>query len=57
MALHCVYYSKSSKEALLKVINMGGDADTVAAITGQISGSIFGLDKEILSYYDYVRRY
>ena len=57
MALHCVYHSKSSKEAILKVVNMGGDADSVAAITGQISGSIWGLDKEILTLYDYLRKY
>lgn len=57
MALHCVYHSRSSKEAILKAVNMGGDADTVAAITGQISGSIWGLDKDILSLYDTVRKY
>jgi len=57
MALHCVYHSKTNKEAILKAINMGGDADTVGAITGQIAGSIWGLDKEMLDFYDYVRKF
>ncbi len=42
MALHCVWTTNTFEEALLKVVNMGGDADTVGAITGQIAGVIYG---------------
>jgi len=34
MALHCVYSTDSFEEAVLKCVNMAGDADTVGAITG-----------------------
>ena len=43
MAFHCVWNTTSFKEALLKSANMGGDADTVSAITGQIAGAIYGV--------------
>lgn len=42
MALHIVYFSSSFKESILKAVNMGGDADTVGAITGQIAGAMWG---------------
>lgn len=42
MALHCVWTTSSFREALLKCVNMGGDADTVGAVTGQIAGAIYG---------------
>eukprot|EP01090_Pellita_catalonica_P015422 TRINITY_DN4185_c0_g1_i1.p1 TRINITY_DN4185_c0_g1~~TRINITY_DN4185_c0_g1_i1.p1 ORF type:complete len:436 (+),score=91.33 TRINITY_DN4185_c0_g1_i1:173-1309(+) len=43
MALHCVYTTKTLEEAMLKCINMRGDADTTGAITGQIAGAIYGV--------------
>lgn len=43
MALHCVWTTRSAASALLKCVNMRGDADTVGAITGQIAGAIYGL--------------
>jgi len=43
MALHCVYTTNSFAEAVLKVANMRGDSDSVAAVTGQIAGAIFGV--------------
>jgi ADP-ribosylglycohydrolase len=42
MALHCVYATNDAKEAMLLAANTCGDADTVAAITGQIAGAIYG---------------
>lgn len=35
--------SKSFSEAVLKAVNLGDDADTVGAVTGQIAGAIWGL--------------
>lgn len=36
--------TNSSKEALLKVVNLGRDTDTVAAITGTMCGVFYGAD-------------
>merc|ERR1712232_1539816 len=44
MALHCIWTTNSFKEAILKAINLNGDADTVGSITGQIAGSLYGID-------------
>ena len=42
MALHCVWTTESYKEAVLKVVNMRGDADTTGAITAQLAGAVYG---------------
>lgn len=42
-ALWCIHQSESFSEAVLTAANLGDDADTVAAITGQLAGSIWGL--------------
>ena len=44
MSLHCVWVTNSFEEALLKAINLCGDADTVGSITGQIAGSLYGVE-------------
>lgn len=51
MALHIVTYTSSFKEAILKAVNLGGDADTVGAITGMIAGAYYGFDSEIKEMY------
>ena len=43
MALHCVHATSSFSDALLRAANLCGDADTVAAVTGQLAGAIYGL--------------
>ena len=42
-ALWCVYNTSTFEDAVLKAINLGGDADTVGAITGQIAGAMYGV--------------
>ncbi len=42
-ALWCFYHSDSYEEAILKSANIGNDADTTAAICGQIAGAYYGL--------------
>ncbi|MDR1895539.1 MAG: ADP-ribosylglycohydrolase family protein [Prevotellaceae bacterium] len=42
MALHCVWTTNSAKDAVLKAVNMCGDADSVGAVTGQIAGAAYG---------------
>ncbi len=51
MALHTVWNTKSFKQCALKNTNMGGDSDTVGSIAGQIAGSIYGIDKDMLKLY------
>ena len=43
---NAVYWSQkdSFEEAIIGAVNHGGDADTIAAITGSIAGAKFGYD-------------
>ncbi|WP_200887436.1 ADP-ribosylglycohydrolase family protein [Sphingomonas sp. ERG5] len=41
-ALWCVHETTSFEDAVLLAANLGDDADTVAAITGQLAGAIYG---------------
>ena len=43
-ALWCVGRSGSFEEAILLAANLGDDADTTAAITGQLAGALWGAD-------------
>ncbi|GBD92920.1 ADP-ribosyl-[dinitrogen reductase] glycohydrolase [bacterium BMS3Abin05] len=36
------YHSDSFEEAVVHAVNMGGDADTIGAVTGALSGAYFG---------------
>ncbi len=42
-ALWCVHHSDNFHDAVLRAANLGHDADTVAAVTGQLAGAIWGL--------------
>lgn len=42
-SLWCIYNSKSFKEALITAVNLGGDADTTGAVTGQLAGALWGI--------------
>lgn len=41
-SLWCNLKSNSYKEAVLRAVNLGGDTDTIAAITGGLAGIIYG---------------
>ncbi len=43
-SLWAFYHTESFSEAVLKAVNLGDDADTVGAITGQIAGAYYGLE-------------
>ena len=43
-ALHCIYTTRSFEDAVVKAVKLGGDADTIAAITGGLAGAIYGVD-------------
>ena len=42
VALWAFYNSASFEEGLLMAVNMGGDADTIGAIYGQLAGAFYG---------------
>ncbi len=42
-ALWCVDRTDSIEDALILAANLAGDADTVAAVTGQLAGALWGL--------------
>lgn len=42
-ALWAVEQSQSFEEAVLKAVNLGGDADSVGAVAGQIAGARYGV--------------
>jgi ADP-ribosyl-[dinitrogen reductase] hydrolase len=43
-ALWCFYYSDDFKDAVLKAVNIGNDADTTGAVCGQIAGAFYGIN-------------
>lgn len=43
-ALWCVHHTESFRDALLAAANLGDDADTTAAIAGQIAGALYGVE-------------
>ncbi len=42
-ALWCFFKTESFEECILKAVNLGRDADTTAAIAGQIAGAFYGI--------------
>jgi ADP-ribosylglycohydrolase len=44
MALHCLSTTNSFEKAIGKAAYRGGDADSIAAILGQLAGPIYGLE-------------
>lgn len=54
--LWCIYNSRSYKEAVLRAVNLGEDTDTIAAITGGLSGIIFGYESIPLNWINTIAR-
>lgn len=44
-ALWCFWHTTSFKDAVLKAANLGDDADTTAAICGQLAGAFYGVQQ------------
>ena len=42
-ALWCLFNSEDYKDCVLKAVNLGDDADTIAAIAGSLAGALYGL--------------
>jgi ADP-ribosyl-[dinitrogen reductase] hydrolase len=43
-ALWCFYTTNNFEQAILRAANLGDDADTTAAITGQLAGAYYGVN-------------
>ncbi len=43
-AMWCLRHTNTFEEAVLKAVNLGGDSDTIGAITGQLAGAYYGFD-------------
>ena len=41
-ALWCFYHTDTFEDALIKVVNLAGDSDTMGAVCGQIAGAYYG---------------
>lgn len=48
-AIYCFLESNDFEDAIRKAISIGGDTDTVAAITGSIAESYYGIPDEIIN--------
>lgn len=44
-ALYWVQHSTTFKKAIVGAVNHGGDADTIAAITGSLAGALYGYEE------------
>eukprot|EP00931_Biecheleriopsis_adriatica_P056523 TRINITY_DN33491_c0_g1_i1.p1 TRINITY_DN33491_c0_g1~~TRINITY_DN33491_c0_g1_i1.p1 ORF type:complete len:617 (+),score=130.99 TRINITY_DN33491_c0_g1_i1:155-2005(+) len=44
IALHCFYHTRSFMDAIVRCVNCLGDADSVAAVCGQMAGAYYGVD-------------
>ena len=59
-ALWCFYTTANFRDAVLKAVNLGDDADTTGAITGQVAGAYYGKSGipidwlKKLAWYEYI---
>ena len=44
MALHIIYYTNNFEEAIIKVVNLRGDSDSVGSVVGQLAGAFYGIE-------------
>ena len=48
----CIGNSSSFEEAVTKAVNLGGNSDTVGAVTGQLAGALYGLESIPIRWFD-----
>lgn len=44
-SVNCLLTTSTFEEAIIKAVNLGGDADTIAAITGAMAGAWYGIEE------------
>lgn len=47
-ALQCFFESESFEDAIRNAISIGGDSDTIGAITGAVAGAFYGIPEDII---------
>ena len=47
-AVFCFLEARNFEDAIRKAISIGGDSDTIAAITGSIAEAYYGIDEELI---------
>jgi ADP-ribosylglycohydrolase len=57
MALHCIWTTNNAKDAILKAVNLRGDADSVESVTGQLAGSAYGVSSFPKEWVESVRQW
>lgn len=55
-ALWCFLNTSSYREAVLKAVNLGGDTDTTAAVTGGLAGIYYGVNNIPQEWIDQIAR-
>ena len=45
MSLNTVYNTNSFKDALIRIVNIRGDSDSVASVVGQIAGAYYDIEE------------
>jgi ADP-ribosylglycohydrolase len=55
-SLWCLLNSSSYSEAVLKAVNLGGDTDTTAAVTGGLAGIYYGVESIPQEWIDQIAR-
>lgn len=48
----CIGHSDNFEAAVTKAINLGGNSDTVGAVTGQLAGALYGLEAIPIRWFD-----
>ena len=43
-SIWCILHTDNYKDCVLKAINLGGDTDTIAAVSGGLAGIIYGYE-------------
>ena len=56
-SIWCLYHTNSYKEAVLKAVNLGGDTDTIGAITGSLAGIFYGEDNIPVKWRANIQKY
>ena len=51
-ALYCIASTDTFEDAIVKAVNLGGDADTIGAITGGLAGALYGCSRIPLCWLD-----
>ena len=55
-ALWCLLNTDNFRDAVLKAVNLGGDADTVGAVAGGLAGAAYGLEQIPAEWLDVLRK-